>query len=519
VCASAAAGTAIVTDDGFRIPAGATAALDLLLDGRRVWSFAPVEFPRSTDTRQVPWPRVLRRFLHGTATVTVREHLTGTVLVDEVHAFAGAQGPVTVADPAGRPFVVDKNGHLERDFSTGGAAAADALLDNIEQVLAILRDECDVSAFLAYGTLLGAVREQGLIGHDVDGDVWYLSKYENPVDVALESFRTERVVRSHGYPMHRFSADDAKVLYREPDGAEREFDVFGSFFCEGKLYLLPVSRLDLPRSAIVPLTEVDINGRRFPAPAEPERVLGAVFGPQWRVPDPSFQHREPPEVRRRLDGWFRGMRPHRGQWEGFYRSRGADVSTEASPFVRWVADRETDRLPVVDIGSGNGRDALFFARRGHDVHGVDFAHSAVGRSRAHARKDGLGATFDLTNLYDLRQVLALGTRLAHGPSRVVLYARLLLHTLDPAGVASLWLLASMALRRGGRLYLEFVTTEDNTTHHVFGKQFRRPLDPGTVVREIEQAGGRIDYREEGTGLAPYGDEDPHVCRMVARWSQ
>lgn len=94
-----------------------------------------------------------------------------------------------------------------------------------------------------------------------------------------------------------------------------------------------------------------------------------------------------------------------------------------------------------------------------------------------------------------------------------------MHALEDEGRHHLWRLARMALRAGGRLYLEFRTGKDAKAEHAFGEHFRRFLNPDTVVDEIESSGGHIEHREEGHGYAVYKNEDPHVCRLVARWQK
>ena len=56
-----------------------------------------------------------------------------------------------------------------------------------------------IDAFPAYGTLLGAVREGRLIGHDSDADLGYVSEHTHPVDVVRESFRLQRALADMGY--------------------------------------------------------------------------------------------------------------------------------------------------------------------------------------------------------------------------------------------------------------------------------------------------------------------------------
>jgi hypothetical protein len=53
---------------------------------------------------------------------------------------------------------------------------------------------------------------------------------------------------------------------------------------------------------------------------------------------------------------------------------------------------------------------------------------------------------------------------------------------------------------------------------VFSDHPRRYIEPAELVAAIEATGGRVVDRVEGTGLAQFRGEDPHICRMVASWS-
>ena len=80
---------------------------------------------------------------------------------------------------------------MAHTFDTRSEEHVAPLLDSIEEVLAAL-PEAGVEAFPAYGTLLGAVREQDFIGHDSDADLGYVSGHKHPLDVVRESFRLQR---------------------------------------------------------------------------------------------------------------------------------------------------------------------------------------------------------------------------------------------------------------------------------------------------------------------------------------
>jgi hypothetical protein len=171
----------------------------------------------------------------------------------------------------------------------------------------------------------------------------------------------------------------------------------------------------------------------------------------------------------------------------------------------------------VDLGAGNGRDALWFAGQGRSVIAVDYSMGEIGRAAKRAARRKLTVSFESLNFSDTREVLALGTRLARTEAPVDLYGRFLLHSLEGLGRQNILRLASMTLRRGGLLLLEFRTTEDARRHHHFKQRTRQYLDPADVVAMIEARGGRVLHRSAGTGLASFEDEDPHVCRIVATW--
>jgi SAM-dependent methyltransferase len=206
---------------------------------------------------------------------------------------------------------------------------------------------------------------------------------------------------------------------------------------------------------------------------------------------------------------------HLAYWESFYASAASGrVPRDASSFAHWVAEQEQVPGPLVDVGSGTGRDAIWFARRGYRTVGLDYAASAVHFASSRAEEEDADARFERLNLYHSDEVKELGTRLAAHLAPRVVYARFVVHALEDVGRKNLWLLSRMLLEAGGRSYLEFRVS---STEHEFGEHFRQFVRPETVAVEIEAYGGRVEHQEVSTGLAIYKDEDPSVCRLVASW--
>jgi len=211
---------------------------------------------------------------------------------------------------------------------------------------------------------------------------------------------------------------------------------------------------------------------------------------------------------------------HHDYWDSFYASKeSGGVPEEPSAFARWVQGRLRSDQPVVEFGFGTARDSLWFATQGHGVVGYDFAESAVARSQGQADGQGVTAAFAVLDLYDDDGVQSAAKDIERTTVAPAVYGRFLIHSLEEAGRANLLDLSAEVLAEGGDLYLEFRTGQDKGARHLFGDDhFRVYLDPDVVVHEIEERAGKIMHSEAAHGLAVYKTEDPHVARIVARWS-
>src|SRR5688500_11902967 len=160
-----------VTDDALVVRGTADRALDVLFDGRRVLSsWLQRDTTGSGPDRTYPWPPPLRRFLDGTTTLSLVDHVTERELYSADLSFGTSSDRIRVEDGQGNPLGFDKSMRLTKLFESRSAEHVKPLLDSMEAVLDGL-EKAGVRPFLAYGTLLGAVRAGELIGHDSDADL------------------------------------------------------------------------------------------------------------------------------------------------------------------------------------------------------------------------------------------------------------------------------------------------------------------------------------------------------------
>ena len=488
------------------------AVLDVLFDGRRILSFwLHRDGVREGRRWLFAWPKTLREFLDGTADVAVVVTRTGEEVFHREVTLGEGRGRIEVVNRHGQPISLDKYLRRVVAFDTRSREELEPLLDATAEVIAALHG-VGIEAFLAYGTLLGAVRDGAVIGNDSDADIGYVSRLSHPVDVIRESFRIQRELTGHGYRITRYSALAFKVDVDEGDGVVRGLDVFGGFLMDGNLHLMGEIREPFEESWVFPLGTTTLEGRTFPAPADPDKMLTAAYGTSWRVPDPAFHFEPPITTVRRLNGWFRGLRVGRAKWDRVYSRRQGPLASEPAPFVRWAADREPGAATYVDLGCGRGSDVLWMARGGVSSVGLDFQP----RSFREAADEAVpGAEFWTCNLLELRDVLPAGATLSRRPGPRLLMARHLVDTLGDEGRSHLWRLARMTLagEGGGRLYLEFLARfgDDGYARDLHVKRRR----PRLVIAELEAAGATIVHRE--TIRVSDSPQAAKVCRLVVEW--
>ena len=517
--------------------------LDVSFDGRRIWSFwlhrdGVREGGRRGRGHLVEWPPALAKFLDGRTRLTLAVHGSGQLVYDAEIQLGASADRIAVVDAEGSPLALDKSLRRVKTFENRTAEQVAPLMSAIEEVLTALT-KAGVEGFLAYGTLLGAVREGALIGHDSDADLGYVSAHDHPIDMMLESFRLQRALCDMGYPTTRYSGGAFKVDVREADGSVRGLDVFGGFVMGGYLHLMGEIRTPFRREWIYPLGVASLEGHTFPVPADTDRFLVATYGPHWRTPDPAFKFTTPRTTHRRLNGWFRGIRVSRGSWDGRYAAHPAPPDLLPSAFVQWVAEREKlgaetaagqeSTATVIDLGCGWGVDAHWVATQGVTAFGLDHAPKAFEQLAAESSAADLPVHYLPLNLLELRSALSTGALLANRPGRRVLTARHLVDALDARGRENLFRTAQMLLRGGGRLYLEFLTKrgEDQA-----GGPHLTPVQPSRVRAELEAAGLRVVHRElllASPGSAAHGDPEvrprtaegssSQLCRMVAQWDR
>lgn len=505
--------------------------VEVRFDGYAAWSFDADAGPG--EEQRLEWPANMRRFLAGTSRVTLA---LGDLTLDAGEVvFTDGGGRVEFVDEHGVGVVIDKWGIIQRPFHLRGENVLAHMTQAAARMVEVAREECGVQAWLAFGSLLGAAREGGAIAHDADIDLAYLSDEETPARMARELYDVARALRRHGFQVTTKSGSFITVHLPAEDGPPASIDLYTTFHLGGLLHETATVRAPVPREAVLPVREIEFEGRMLPAPADPDALLTVSYGPGWRTPDPGFRHRPGPEITDRFDDWFGSLMRERRFWEVYWRDTapalradddGADdADAAAHPAVehaRWAHGLVAPDASVVVAGSGDGREVLELARLGHAVEGVDYARGAGRRAARIAEAEGLEVRFSPVNFYDLRDAVSAGVVLAgRRPAPRLLLAPHLLDALGPEGRATFWPFATHLLRGGGTLALVFhevlapLGPPWPRFHRNAGRVFA--VSPAEVTGALERAGARVETSECGPDL-PAADGLPprRTWRVVAR---
>ena len=205
-------------------------------------------------------------------------------------------------------------------------------------------------------------------------------------------------------------------------------------------------------------------------------------------------------------------------WDSYYR--GNSAPNIPSQFAVFFANEISPDSVVVELGSGNGRDAMFLSSHVKHLIAVDGSKAAIDSCITSVEEGGIKNIDFIRSLIDNPQLVSkiqnkLSRDSVDGP--LYIFSRFFLHSINDRDEDQLIILIDQLLRhRTGAIYIEFRTKEDECLSKYTGTHYRRYVEPSEFAKKFNDIGYVVDYFVQGTGFAKYKVDDAHVARLVLK---
>lgn len=317
-------------------------------------------------------------------------------------------------------------------------------------------------------------------------------------------------------------------------GEDTSFEAAGYYVTGAEA--LPYSRPNVfEREVVLPLKKLLFEGREFWVPGGAEDYLNIIYGDYMHLPKSKMaghdnidsndnNHMSEAEIgklnevleliKHRYNSFDGKARYDAGYWNSFYHNENQDISNPTL-FAQWV--RKTYLNPeekLLEIGCGNGRDAVYFAKENMIVTAIDGSQTAIRR----LIKQGVKNTTFINGDFVLSEAI-------YENKYKYVYSRFTLHSITENAQHILIEKISKSLVVDGLLFIEARSVNDeicglgemlSDCEYIYEGHYRRFLKKDCLVEELTKMGFDIVFAAEERGYAPYRDQNPKVIRVVAK---
>lgn len=227
---------------------------------------------------------------------TLSAELPSGELVKHPNKSPLGQGDGTLLDKIESGYLVSAKGGFLFKPPASQEQWKEKILDAYDSGLKILKEIDGISdIFIAYGSLLGAIRDGDFISYDNDFDVAYLVDANTPEEAAAQFHRVFNELRDRNYDVS-FGGHIGNFHLKMPDLPA--LDIFLMYYSESYNELRAFCiTVECEKDMILPLQEFKFRGRTVLVPNKSELLLESTYGKNWNIPDPHFQWNLAPKTK------------------------------------------------------------------------------------------------------------------------------------------------------------------------------------------------------------------------------
>lgn len=200
-------------------------------------------------------------------------------------------------------------------------------------------------------------------------------------------------------------------------------------------------------------------------------------------------------------------------WNEYYKKNIAP--SEPSNFAKDILKYLESGKKLIELGCGNGRDAIFLSNNKIDVVAIDQCESSINNLKSSVSSDNIEFVAD-----DFIE-----TKLLERESFDYVYSRFTLHSISEEQENKLINRVYEALKKDGLLLIEVRSVKDEIfglgkeiarNTYVYNNHSRRFVVLDELVEKLKSIGFEIDFVDENNNYAIYKELNPIVIRIIAR---
>ena len=209
-----------------------------------------------------------------------------------------------------------------------------------------------------------------------------------------------------------------------------------------------------------------------------------------------------------------------GYWDIFYKNN--NVPLEPTSFAKYCLPLIKKKSIFLELGCGNGRDSIYFARNNISVHASDISKTAIANLRktvpVSVMENLTLINEDFTNFEEEKFPEHFDT----------IYSRFTLHTILKDKLDKVLNWSFKSLHSDGLILIETRSTKDPLFSSGKGKlidkntflyeegHLRHFIERQELAKKIKTTGFSLEEVTESNNLSVLGSDNPFLLRVIAR---
>ena len=202
-------------------------------------------------------------------------------------------------------------------------------------------------------------------------------------------------------------------------------------------------------------------------------------------------------------------------WNNFYKT---DVKlNKNSNFASLIKNKFLKKkMKVLEIGTGNGRDAFYFSNYVKSIIAIDQSKTIINENKSKSKK------FKIKNLHFYKCSVNQIKKIKKKNSLNFIYARFFLHSINAKKEDLLLKNLSKYNKINPLIAFEFRTDLDKlmkkgkklSKFERYTDHYRRFINVPSFEKKLFNYGFKIVYKKTGINLSKTKNDNPHLCRIV-----